>query len=130
MRTATTSASYTAPAAAVRASSSATRRPGRTRAPVWSALSSSPTAWSMGTTAIGEAAEVIKRGDCTAVITGASESPILELVHIGFTNMRGMGTPLPGQPISTVSRPFDRTRDGFVLGEGAGALILEDMELA
>ncbi len=87
-------------------------------------------ACSTGTTAIGEAAEVIKRGDCTAVITGASESPILELVHIGFTNMRGMGTPLPGQPISTVSRPFDRTRDGFVLGEGAGALILEDLELA
>jgi 3-oxoacyl-[acyl-carrier-protein] synthase II len=87
-------------------------------------------ACSTGTTAIGEAAEVIRRGDCTAVITGASESPMLELVHIGFTNMRGMGTPLPGQPISTVCRPFDRTRDGFVLGEGAGALILEDLELA
>jgi 3-oxoacyl-[acyl-carrier-protein] synthase II len=87
-------------------------------------------ACSTGTTAIGEAVEVIKRGDCTAVITGASESPILELVHIGFTNMRGMGSPLPGQSIATVSRPFDRTRDGFVLGEGAGSLILEDMEYA
>ena len=87
-------------------------------------------ACSTGTTAIGEAAEAIRRGDCTAVIAGSAESPLLELVHIGFTNMRGLGTPLPGQPIGTVSRPFDRTRDGFVLGEGAGALILEDLELA
>ena len=87
-------------------------------------------ACSTGTTAIGEAAEVIKRGDCTAVITGASESPILELVHIGFTNMRGMGSPRPGEAIGTVSRPFDRSRNGFVLGEGAGSLILEDLELA
>jgi 3-oxoacyl-[acyl-carrier-protein] synthase II len=87
-------------------------------------------ACSTGTTAIGEAAEAIRRGDCTAVIAGSAESPLLELVHIGFTNMRGLGTPLPGRPIGTVSRPFDRTRDGFVLGEGAGALILEDLELA
>ena len=87
-------------------------------------------ACSTGTNAIGEAAEVIRRGDCTAVITGSSESPLLELVHIGFTNMRGLGSPVPGKPIGTVSRPFDRTRDGFVLGEGAGSLILEDLEIA
>jgi len=87
-------------------------------------------ACSTGTHAIGEAAEVIRRGDCTAVICGAAESPLLELVHIGFTNMRGMGLPVPGKSIQTVSRPFDRTRDGFVLGEGAGAMVLEDLELA
>jgi 3-oxoacyl-[acyl-carrier-protein] synthase II len=87
-------------------------------------------ACSTGTTAIGEAAEVIRRGDCTAVIAGSAESPLLELVHIGFTNMRGMGSPRPGEPIGTVCRPFDRTRDGFVLGEGGAALILEDLELA
>jgi 3-oxoacyl-[acyl-carrier-protein] synthase II len=87
-------------------------------------------ACSTGTVAIGEAAEAIRRGDCTAVITGATEMPLLELVHIGFTNMRGMGSQLPGQPITTVCRPFDRTRDGFVLGEGAGALILEDLDMA
>ncbi len=87
-------------------------------------------ACSTGTTAIGEAAEAIRRGDCTAVITGSAESPLIELVHIGFTNMRGMGSPLPGKPIGTVCRPFDRTRDGFVLGEGGAALILEDLELA
>jgi len=87
-------------------------------------------ACSTGTTAIGEAAEAIRRGDCTAVIAGAAESPLLELVHIGFTNMRGLGSPLAGRPIGSVSRPFDRTRDGFVLGEGAGALIIEDLDLA
>ena len=87
-------------------------------------------ACSTGTTAIGEAAEAIRRGDCTAVIAGSAESPLLELVHIGFTNMRGLGTPLPDQPLQTACRPFDRTRDGFILGEGGGALILEDMDLA
>jgi len=87
-------------------------------------------ACSTGTTSIGEAAEAIKRGDCTAIIAGSAESPLLELVHIGFTNMRGLGAPLDGQPMETACRPFDRTRNGFILGEGAGALILEDMELA
>jgi 3-oxoacyl-[acyl-carrier-protein] synthase II len=87
-------------------------------------------ACSTGTTAIGEAAEAIKRGDCTAVIAGSAESPLLELVHIGFTNMRGLGSPLPGQPDATACRPFDRTRDGFILGEGGSALIIEDLELA
>jgi 3-oxoacyl-(acyl-carrier-protein) synthase len=87
-------------------------------------------ACSTGTTSIGEATEAIKRGDCIAVIAGSAESPLLELVHIGFTNMRGLGSPLPDQPMSTACRPFDRTRDGFILGEGGGALILEDMELA
>jgi 3-oxoacyl-[acyl-carrier-protein] synthase II len=87
-------------------------------------------ACSTGTTAIGEAAEAIRRGDCTAVIAGSAESPLLELVHIGFTNMRGLGAPLPDSPMTTACRPFDKTRNGFILGEGGGALILEDMELA
>ncbi len=87
-------------------------------------------ACSTGTSCVGEAAEAIRRGDCTAVISGSTEMPLLEVAHAGFGNMRGLGNPRPGEPISTVSRPFDATRDGFVLGEGAGALILEDLELA
>ena len=88
------------------------------------------TACSTGTNCVGEGAEVIRRGDCITVIAGSTEMPLLEVAHAGFGNMRGLGNPRPGEPIATVSRPFDRTRDGFVLGEGAGALILEDLELA
>ena len=65
-----------------------------------------------------------------AAITGATECPLHELVYIGFSNMRGMGLPRPGEGDETVSRPFDATRNGFVLGEGAGALMLEDYEFA
>jgi 3-oxoacyl-(acyl-carrier-protein) synthase len=88
------------------------------------------TACSTGTHNIGEAAEGIRRGDYIAALTGATENPLHELVHIGFTNMRGMGLPRPGEELQTVSRPFDKTRNGFVLGEGSGALMLEDLEFA
>jgi 3-oxoacyl-(acyl-carrier-protein) synthase len=64
------------------------------------------------------------------VITGSTEAPLLEVAHAGFSNMRGMGLPREGEPLQTVSRPFDATRDGFVLGEGAASLFLEDLELA
>jgi 3-oxoacyl-[acyl-carrier-protein] synthase II len=83
-----------------------------------------------GTHSVGEAAEAIRRGDCIAVIAGSTEAPLLEAGHAGFTNMRGMGSPRPGEPVQTVCRPFDLTRNGFVLGEGAGGLLLEDLELA
>jgi 3-oxoacyl-[acyl-carrier-protein] synthase II len=83
-----------------------------------------------GTHNVAEGAEAIRRGDCIAVISGSTEAPLLETAHAGFTNMRGMGLPRPGEALQTVSRPFDRTRDGFVLGEGAGSLFLEDLELA
>jgi 3-oxoacyl-[acyl-carrier-protein] synthase II len=88
------------------------------------------TACSTGTSCVGEAAEAIRRGDCIAVIAGSTENALLEIGHAGFSNMRGVGTPRPGMPITDVSRPYDRTRNGFILGEGAGALILEDLELA
>jgi len=83
-----------------------------------------------GTHNVAEGAEAIRRGDCIAVISGSTESPLLEVAHAGFENMRGLGLPRPGEALQTVSRPFDATRDGFVLGEGAGSLFLEDLELA
>jgi 3-oxoacyl-[acyl-carrier-protein] synthase II len=83
-----------------------------------------------GTHNVAEGAEAIRRGDCIAVISGSSEAPLLEVAHAGFGNMRGLGSPREGEPIASVSRPFDATRDGFVLGEGAGGLFLEDLELA
>ncbi|HEU6438872.1 MAG TPA: beta-ketoacyl-ACP synthase II [Terriglobales bacterium] len=83
-----------------------------------------------GTVAIGEAAAAIRRGDCTAIIAGGGENDILELAHVGFENMRALGSPRPGEAIATVSRPFDRTRNGFVLSEGAAAVIVEDIESA
>jgi 3-oxoacyl-[acyl-carrier-protein] synthase II len=87
-------------------------------------------ACSTGTNAIGEASELIRRGDVHTVIAGSSEMPLLEVAHAGFGNMRGLGAPREGYPIADTSRPFDRTRDGFVLGEGGGALILEDLAIA
>jgi 3-oxoacyl-[acyl-carrier-protein] synthase II len=87
-------------------------------------------ACSTGTHNVGEAAEAIRRGDCIAVVAGSTEVPLHEVVYVGFANMRGLGMPRPGEPLQTVARPFDLTRNGFVLGEGAAALMLEDLELA
>ena len=88
------------------------------------------TACSTGTHNIGEAAEGIRRGDYIAAICGSTETPLFEVGYIGFSNMRGMGTPREGRPLTDISRPFDRTRNGFVLGEGAGAMVVEDLEHA
>ncbi len=87
-------------------------------------------ACSTGTNSIGEAAEIIRRGDVHTVIAGSTEMPLLEVAHAGFANMRGLGSPRDGESFTDVSRPFDRTRDGFILGEGAGSLLLEDLEYA
>jgi 3-oxoacyl-[acyl-carrier-protein] synthase II len=83
-----------------------------------------------GTVAIGEAASIIRRGDCTAIIAGGAENCLLEWLHIGFEQMRALGSPRAGEPVATVSRPFDRSRNGFVLSEGAAAVIVEDLESA
>src|SRR5262245_37646891 len=88
------------------------------------------TACSTGTNNIGEAAEGIRRGDFISVICGSTETPLYEVGYIGVSNMRGMGTPWAGEPLGTISRPFDATRNGFVLGEGSGAMVLEDLEFA
>ena len=79
-----------------------------------------------GSHAIGEAAEMIKRGDADAVIAGGTEACIVPLILAGFTAMRGLAAEDEHPP--RASRPFDATRAGFVMGEGAGALLLEDWE--
>ncbi len=88
------------------------------------------TACSTGTHNIGEAAEGIRRGDFMVCIAGSTETPLYEVAYVGFANMRGMGTPREGRPLSDASRPFDRSRDGVVLGEGSGCMIVEDYEQA
>jgi 3-oxoacyl-[acyl-carrier-protein] synthase II len=81
-----------------------------------------------GSHAIGEAAEMIKRGDVDAVLAGGTEACIVPLILAGFTAMRGLAAEDEHPPHS--SRPFDATRAGFVMAEGAGAVLLEDWEAA
>jgi 3-oxoacyl-[acyl-carrier-protein] synthase II len=81
-----------------------------------------------GSHAVGEAAEMIKRGDADAVIAGGTEACIVPLILAGFTAMRGLAAEDEHPPHA--SRPFDATRAGFVMAEGAGALLLEDWEHA
>src|SRR5439155_2606707 len=79
-----------------------------------------------GSHAVGEAAELIKRGDADAVIAGGSEACMHPLILAGFTAMRGLVA--EDEDPTRASRPFDATRAGFVMGEGAGALLVEDWE--
>ncbi len=81
-----------------------------------------------GAHAIGEAAEVIRRGDAKAMIAGGSEAGITPMSLAAFANMHALSRN-NDDPLHA-SRPFDNERDGFVMGEGAGVLILEDMDLA
>ena len=81
-----------------------------------------------GSTAVGEAAELIKRGDADAVLAGGSEACITPLILAGFCAMRGLAAEEEHPP--RASRPFDATRTGFVMGEGACVLVLEELEAA
>jgi 3-oxoacyl-[acyl-carrier-protein] synthase II len=81
-----------------------------------------------GSHAVGEAAELIKRGDTDVVIAGGTEAAIHPLILAGFCAMRGLAAEEEHPP--RASRPFDATRAGFVMGEGACALVLEDEERA
>ena len=87
-------------------------------------------ACSTGAHAIMEAAELIRRGDADVVLAGGGEACIHPLIIAGFTTMRGLGAPRPGEGPETASRPFDATRDGFVIAEGATVLVLESVERA
>jgi 3-oxoacyl-[acyl-carrier-protein] synthase II len=81
-----------------------------------------------GSHAIGEAAEVIKRGDADAIIAGGVEACVHPLILAGFTSMRGLAAEEDYPP--RASRPFDATRAGFVIGEGAAAVVVEDWDRA
>ncbi len=81
-----------------------------------------------GSHAIGEAAELIKRGDADAVLAGGAEACMHPLILAGFTAMRGLAIEDEHPP--RASRPFDATRAGFVMGEGACVLVLEELDAA
>jgi 3-oxoacyl-[acyl-carrier-protein] synthase II len=81
-----------------------------------------------GSHAVGEGAELIKRGDADAVLAGGTEACIHPLILAGFCAMRGLAAEDEHPP--RASRPFDATRAGFVIGEGACVLVLEELETA
>jgi 3-oxoacyl-[acyl-carrier-protein] synthase II len=81
-----------------------------------------------GTNAVGEAWEIIRRGDADVMITGGSEAPIIPMAFAALANMGALSK--RNDDPAGASRPFDATRDGFVSGEGAGVLILERLDHA
>jgi 3-oxoacyl-[acyl-carrier-protein] synthase II len=86
------------------------------------------TACSASAHAIGDALEIIRRNDADVMIAGGSEAAITPMGVGGFAAMRALST--RNDDPSTASRPFDLDRDGFVMGEGAGVIILEELEFA
>lgn len=86
------------------------------------------TACAAGTHAVGEAFRHIVYGDCDVAITGGTESVICPLAVGGFSAMKALST--RNDDPTTASRPFDRDRDGFVISEGAGMMVLEELESA
>jgi 3-oxoacyl-[acyl-carrier-protein] synthase II len=86
------------------------------------------TACSASAHAVGESFEIIRRGDADAMIAGGSEAAITPMSVGGFAAMRAMST--RNDEPEKASRPFDRDRDGFIIGEGSGMIILEERESA
>jgi 3-oxoacyl-[acyl-carrier-protein] synthase II len=86
------------------------------------------TACAAGTHAVGYAFRMISRGECDAAITGGSEATVCPLAVAGFNSMKALSK--RNDDPQAASRPFDRDRDGFIISEGAGMLVLEELEHA
>ena len=87
------------------------------------------TACATGAHSIGDSSEMIKRGAADIMIAGGSEAAVCRLGIAGFCAARSLSTSFNDEPL-IASRPWDKDRDGFVMGEGAGIIVLEEMELA